>query len=92
MKKEIPNNKGKLEDAKYAVNHSSIADKNRIFTGYMCRDKPNKLTSLPLMAPMNAIFATKEVDPTIVSFSRGQAQGFLHTHYWVMERAICQLS
>lgn len=43
------------------------------------------------MAPMNAIFATNEVDPTIVSFSRGQDQGFLHTHYWVMERAMSAL-
>ena len=30
MKKDIPTNKGKLEDAKYALEHSSTANKNRI--------------------------------------------------------------
>ena len=45
MKKDIPSNKGKLEDAKYAVEHNSTADKNHIFTVYMCRDKPKKLVS-----------------------------------------------
>ena len=39
MKKDVPSNKGKLEDAKYAVEHNSTADKNRIFTAHnMCRD------------------------------------------------------
>ena len=51
MKKDIPSNKGKLEDAKYAMEHNSTADKNRIFTAYMCRDKPSKLISLQLTAP-----------------------------------------
>ena len=69
MKKDIPSNKGKLEDAKYAVEHNSTADKNRIFNAYMCRDKPNKLTSLQLTSPMNGINTTNDVGPTVVSFS-----------------------
>jgi hypothetical protein len=48
MKKDIPINKGKLEDAKYAVEHNPTADKSRIFTAYMCQDKPNKLVSFQL--------------------------------------------
>ena len=44
MKNDIPSNKGKLENAKYAIEHSSTPDKNRMFTSYMCRNKPNKLT------------------------------------------------
>jgi len=69
MKKDIPSNKGKLEDAKYAVEHNSTADKNRIFTAYMRRDKPNKLVSLQLTAPRNEIPSTGDVGPTVVSFS-----------------------
>ncbi len=69
MKKDIPSNKGKLEDAKYAMEHNSTADKNCIFTAYMCRDKPNKLVSLQLTAPRNEIPLTNDVGPTVVSFS-----------------------
>jgi hypothetical protein len=69
MKKDIPSNKGKLEDAKYAVKHSSTADKNRIFTAFMCRDKPNKLILLQNTSPTNEIITTNDVGPTVVSFS-----------------------
>ena len=68
MKKDIPSNKGKLEDAKYAIEHNSPAEKNHIFTVYMCRDKQNKLISLQLTAPRNEIPSTNDVGP-IVSFS-----------------------
>ena len=46
------------------------ADKNHIFTAYMCRDKPNKLISLQLTAPRNGISLTNDVGPAVVYFSR----------------------
>ena len=51
------------------MEHNSTADKNRIFTAYMCRDKPNKLVLLPLAAPRNEIPSTDDVCRTVVSFS-----------------------
>ena len=75
MKKEIPSNKGKLEDTMYAVQHILTADNNHIFTAYMCRDKANKLTSLQCLIPTNALLAPNEVEPTVVSFSGVIDQG-----------------
>ena len=69
MKKDIPSNKGKLEDTKYAVEHSSTTDKNRIFTAYMCRENPYKLTSLQLTSSTNEILTMNVVGPTVVSLS-----------------------
>ena len=51
------------------MEHNSTADKNRIFTAYMCRDKPNKLVSLQLTAPRYEIPSTNDVGRTVVSFS-----------------------
>ena len=69
MKKDIPSNKEQLEDAKHAVEHSSTEDKNPLFTAYMCRDNPNKLTSLQLTSPTNEILTINDVGPTFVSLS-----------------------
>jgi hypothetical protein len=35
----------------------------------MCREKPNKLTSLQLTSPMNKILTMNDVGPTVVSLS-----------------------
>ena len=76
IEKDIPSRKGKLEDAKHAVENSSKSDKNGIFTAYMCRDKPNKLTSLQLTSPMN----------TVVSFlSLITIKEICLPLYWVMK-------
>ena len=56
------------------MEHSSTADKNRIFTAFMCRDKPNKLTSLHEIA-QNALLTPNEVEPTIFSFPGVIVQG-----------------
>jgi len=68
MNKDIPSNKGKLEDTKYVVEHSSTLDKNCIFNAYMV-NTPDKLTSLQITTPMNAFHTTNEIEPIIVSLS-----------------------
>ena len=71
----------------YAVQHSSTADKTCIFTAYMCRDNPNKLTTLKFLITTNALLAPNEVEPTIVSFSgvidqRDMSSSFLGNDKW----------
>jgi hypothetical protein len=62
MKKDIPAKKRKLEDAKYAVDHSSTAHNNGIFTVFMYSKKLNKLKSLQLELSQNALLAPNEVE------------------------------
>ena len=80
MKKDIPSNKGKLEDAMNSVQHSSTTEKNCIFTAYMCRDKSNKLVSLQLTAPRNEIPSTDNVGPLLL---------FLFQVYLIMIKDVC---
>jgi hypothetical protein len=72
------------------------ADKNHIFTAYMCRDKPNRLISLHLTAPRNGISLTSDVGPTVVYFSGvlDQDQGCMPSTLFEDEQCIervCQL-
>jgi nitrite reductase/ring-hydroxylating ferredoxin subunit len=93
MKNDIPSNKGKLEDAKYAVEHSSTADKNRIFTAYMYKDKQQTIN---ITLPTNESFTINDVGPSIVSISGicvhnqgDMSYSLLGDEEWI--RRVCQL-
>ena len=102
LKKQIPKNMGKLEDAKAALENGVVLENNRIYTAYQCRDKPNILdaklkNAQPKSAQNEEVEHTLEDVTTVILCSNDNDEGILPSKLleheeWLKRMHVCLVS